>query len=78
MNLLDFKGAPVRYPPMAPVSITWHPRIRAIAYGFFSGRLADIPDSGSHNAAAFVAKLRIRSWLSAKTGPMSSESLHMR
>ena len=51
---------------------------RAIAYGFCSGRLADIPDSRSRNAAAFVAELRIQSWLSAKIKPISSESLHMR
>ena len=51
---------------------------RAIAYGFFSGRLADIPDSRSRSAAAFVAELRIQSWLSAKIRPISSESLHMR
>ena len=34
-------------------------RIRAIAYGFFSGRLTDILDFRSHHAAVFAASLRI-------------------
>ena len=45
---------------------------------FFSGRIADIPDSRSRNSSAFVAELRIRSWLSAKIRPIASESINMR
>ena len=45
---------------------------------FSAGRLTDLSDSSSHNAAVCVAKLRIQSWLCAKTGSGSSESPRMR